>query len=275
MVAATILLSLLAVGGLLAGRRMPADPPAPDGVAAARDRLARRRGRLLMAGAVGAESVLLLGFTSLSAPPPTSLQTGSVRWLQAHQGDGGSSPWGRYRRTTARTSVSPRPASTTCPCPRRGTPISPNGSIRMPFPGSSPGEDGSIRPVRRPPRSSPPICPATSRPEFATSWRTRTAATCKASRSLRSVRPRGRQGPRLVHRDGLAEIWQLPAPAPLYSLRPATGGPSAKALPPGCAVHSSGWDQATVRCSRPSNGPEGPLHAGLVGLRRPGLGAGA
>ena len=35
---------------------------------------------------MAAESVLLLGFTYLSAPPPTALQTGSVRWLQTHLG---------------------------------------------------------------------------------------------------------------------------------------------------------------------------------------------
>ena len=39
-----------------------------------------------MAGAMGLEAILLLGFTLLSAPPPTALQTGSVRWLQAHLG---------------------------------------------------------------------------------------------------------------------------------------------------------------------------------------------
>ena len=39
-----------------------------------------------MAGALGVESVLLLFFTYLSAPPPTALSTGAVHWLQVHLG---------------------------------------------------------------------------------------------------------------------------------------------------------------------------------------------
>jgi hypothetical protein len=87
LVGAVLALVLLAAGGLMAGRP---GRPAPLGPAhrSGRERVtrARRRGRLVMAGAVAVESVILLGFTYLSAPPPTVLQTGSVAWLQAHLG---------------------------------------------------------------------------------------------------------------------------------------------------------------------------------------------
>ena len=56
-------------------------------------------------------------------------------------------------------------------------------------------------------------------------------------------------GPRRVYRDGFAEIWQLPAPAPAFGLRPVSpvGVNSAP-----CSVTTRGWDEATVSCDRPS-----------------------
>jgi hypothetical protein len=46
-----------------------------------------RRGRILMAGAVSLEAMLLFGFATLSAPTTAApLQEGSVSWLQAHLG---------------------------------------------------------------------------------------------------------------------------------------------------------------------------------------------
>jgi hypothetical protein len=62
-------------------------------------------------------------------------------------------------------------------------------------------------------------------------------------------------GPRMVYRDGFAEIWQLPRPATVFSLRPASnrvGNSNGSALPASCRVVGVGWDQATVRCSQPS-----------------------
>ncbi len=58
-------------------------------------------------------------------------------------------------------------------------------------------------------------------------------------------------GPRRVYRDGFAEIWQLPTAAPAFSVRPTGPGFRNPAGAP-CTVTGSGWDVATVRCTRPS-----------------------
>jgi len=49
-------------------------------------------------------------------------------------------------------------------------------------------------------------------------------------------------GPRLVHRDVWAEIWELPHPAPAFSLEGA----------PMCRVQPLGWDAARVSCPHPT-----------------------
>jgi hypothetical protein len=49
-------------------------------------------------------------------------------------------------------------------------------------------------------------------------------------------------GPRLVHRDVWAEIWELPDPAPAFSLEDA----------PTCRVVPLGWDAARVSCPHPT-----------------------
>jgi hypothetical protein len=61
-------------------------------------------------------------------------------------------------------------------------------------------------------------------------------------------------GPRVVYRDSFAEIWQLPDPAPLFSLLPASPANSVDTSFVGanCSVAGQGFDQATVTCSRPS-----------------------
>jgi hypothetical protein len=61
------------------------------------------------------------------------------------------------------------------------------------------------------------------------------------------------RGPRLVFHNDLAEIWQLPAPAPPFSLRPDRG----REIDRGsgrepCTVSSSGWSNAEVNCDTPS-----------------------
>ena len=256
---AGLALLLLAAGGLLAGgsrsgrsaEAAPAHRVDPAGRAARSDRT-RRWGRLVMAGAVGAESILLLGFTTLSAPPPTTLQTGSVSWLQAHLGP--------YRFLTL-------------------GPIQPNyGSYfgiaqaninDLPVPKAYNDEIAT----RLDPNTIPGVFSGGGRldPAAATPAQELTAHLPEYEAigvrfMVESANGRDVQGqafpavgsaawpvgPRLVYRDGFAEIWQLPEPAPAFSLRsvaPAGGG---SALPPSCTVVGVGWDKATVRCSKPT-----------------------
>ena len=76
---AGVVLAALLIGGWRSARNFAAD-------LSRRTRQIKRRGRILAAAAICAESVLLLGFTYGSAPPPTTLQLGSVAWLQSHLG---------------------------------------------------------------------------------------------------------------------------------------------------------------------------------------------
>ena len=92
---ALVLLAVLAAGGMVAGRRnQPASGadgtgvPVPASRVSKQERAARRRrrGRALMAAVVCVESVLLLGFTYLSAPTRSTFNGGAVGWLQGHLG---------------------------------------------------------------------------------------------------------------------------------------------------------------------------------------------
>jgi hypothetical protein len=244
---AGLALALLAFGGLMAGRP---SGPAPLGVTRSdRERVSRirRRGRLLMAGVVTAESVLLLGFTSLSAPPRTALQTGSVVWLQAHLGP--------YRFLTLGP-IQPNYGSyfgiaqanvNDLPVPKAmndeiATRLDPNA-----IPGVFSG-GGRIDPAHATPAQEL----AAHLPDYE-SIGVRYVVERSNGRDVQGQpfpppgSPAWPNGPRRVYRDGFAEIWQLPAPAPLFTLRPVAGG-----LPASCGVVGDGWDQATVHCPRPS-----------------------
>ncbi len=271
LVAAVLALAVLTVGGLLAGSppRAPRsfrssgsgspepvpEPPGPTPRGSASDRT-RRRGRLVMAAVVGMESVLLVGFTYLSAPAPATLQTGSVRWLQGHLGG--------YRFLTL-------------------GPIQPNyGSFfgiaqaninDLPVPKAYNSEIAS----RLDPNALPGVFSGGGRINPAGPTAAQELSTHLGAYEAIGVRyvvedADGRDvqgqpfpapgsstwpaGPRLVYRDGFAEIWELPAAARVFSLRAVGGaggsGQPGAPPPPGCTVEGSGWDTATVRCSRPT-----------------------
>ena len=250
LIGAGIALALLALGGLIAGQRSR-----PDGDVDERQLgPTRRRGRLLMAGVMAAESVLLLGATYLSAPPPTSLQAGSVRWLQAHLGS---------NRFVTLGPISPNYGSyfgiaeaniNDLPVPKAwnihiSTHLDPNA-----LPGVFSG-GGRINPAGP--------TPAQELSRNLSSYESVGVRYVVENSNGLDVQgqpfpaagtPPWPTGPRLVHRDAFAEIWELPSTTPVFSLRAPTRGHHGvgQPLPPRCAVSSRGWDQATVRCSAPS-----------------------
>ena len=240
---AALALALLVVGGVLAAGRARAAPRT------SRSARLRRRGRIIMAVVVGAESVLLFGVTSLSAPPPTALRTGSVAWLQHHLG--------AYRFLTLGP-IQPNYGSyfdiaqanvNDLPVPKAwnteiATHLDPN-ALPAVFTGG-----GRIRPTG--PTAAQELSSHLAQYE---SVGVRYVVENADGRDVQGQpfpppgSPPWPAGPRLVHRDGFAEIWELPSSTPVFSLRSPDrhGG-----LPRSCVVTGSGWDQATVRCSRPS-----------------------
>jgi hypothetical protein len=242
-------LALLAIGGVMGGRRPTEDGPDRERALRRADR-ARRRGRMLMAGVVSAESVLLLGFTYLSAPPETALQSGSVGWLQAHLGP--------YRFFTL-------------------GPIQPNyGSYfgiaevnvnDLPMPSAwkdyiaahldsnaVPGNFTSTAEII--PTGPTPAQELTANLSNYEAVGVRYVVENADGRDTEGVAfpaPGSRPwpyGPRLVYHDARAEIWQLPYfPQPVFSL---TRGDGSAPVALSCSVAGHGWYLATVRCSHPS-----------------------
>jgi hypothetical protein len=253
LVGAVLALVLLAAGGLMAGRP---GRPAPLGPAhrSGRERVtrARRRGRLVMAGAVAVESVILLGFTYLSAPPPTVLQTGSVAWLQAHLGPyrfltlGPIQPnYGSYFGIAqANINDLPVPKAMNSEIAAR---LDPNA-----IPGVFSG-GGRINPA-----GPTPAQELTAHLPDYESIGVRYVVESSNGQDVQGQpfpAPGSEAwpvGPRRVYRDGFAEIWQLPSTAPLFTLRSLTSGGASGGLPVSCRVVGVGWDQATVHCSQPS-----------------------
>ena len=253
MVAALGALVLLAVGGLVAGRPLRPDPAGrAPGAGQARRLRNRRRGRVLMAGMIAAEAIVLLGFTYFSAPPQTALQTGSVRWLQAHLGDsrfltlGPITPnYGSYF-TIAQANINDLPV------PKAwntaiATRLDPNA-----LPGVFSG-GGRINPAGP--------TPAQELSAHLADYEAVGIRYVVESADGRDVQgqpfpapgtPPWPAGPRLVYRDGFAEIWELPQNAPVFSLKPVGGAGASTPLPSSCAAHGSGWDEVTVHCHQPS-----------------------
>jgi hypothetical protein len=247
---AGVFLALLAVGGLIAGRRSRPDGEEQQPHFAR----IRRRGRLLMAAVMCAESVLLLGATYLSAPPPTSLQTGSVSWLQSHLGAdrfvtlGPISPnYGSYFGI-AEANINDLPV------PKAwntyiATHLDPNA-----LPGVFSG-GGRINPA------GPTPAQELSR-NLSNYESVGVRYVVENSNGLdvqgqpfpAAGAPPWPAGPRLAYRDGFAEIWELASTTPVFSLRAATParGEVKQPLPAHCTVSGRGWDQATVRCAQPS-----------------------
>ena len=181
-------LTLMTIGGWLAAGR----PSLPAHGAHRRDDLARRRwGRVAMAAAVSVESLVLLGFTYLSAPVPVTADTASVTWLPGEPGTyrfatlGPIQPnYGSYYRI-AEVNVNelPLPRAWTAYVATR---LDPN-IVPFEFTGGY-----SAIPRGRPrPRSSPGTCPRSRRWGSGMWWWTPRATTRPAAPSRRRERHPG------------------------------------------------------------------------------------
>ena len=251
LVFASVALALLAVGGLMAGRRSEPSP-AERVQRLSRVERGRRQGRALMAGVVAAESIVLLGFTYLSAPPPTPLEAGSVSWLQANLGDhrfytlGPIQPdYGSYFGIAEANVIdNPVPTAWSRYISARLDPNSPPGNFtggaRIDPNGPTPAQELSAN------------LPSYEAVGVRYVVENATGLDVLGQPFPAAGSPPWPAGPRLVYHDTFAEIWQLPAPAPVFSLAvtaPAAGGGRVDTP---CTVTGVGWDQATVHCSQPS-----------------------
>jgi hypothetical protein len=231
-------LVLLVAGGWLAAGR-----PTGSLHAARRrdDRTRRRWGRVAMAAAVSVEAVVLLGFTYLSAPVPVTADTTPVMWLQAHLGTyrfatlGPIQPnYGSYYRI-AEVNVNelPLPRAWTAYVATR---LDPN-IVPFEFTGGYSSDRQGPTPAEEFTRNLPAFEAVGVRYVVVSA----TGDDPTGSPFPSSGTPPWPAGPRLVHRDGFAEIWQLPDPAPAFSLDDA----------PGCTAIADGWDEVRISCPHP------------------------
>ena len=245
---AGLVLVLLVVGGWRAARRSGAAP-------SRRTKQIRRRGRILAATAICVESTLLLGFTYASAPPPPTLHLGSVTWLQAHLGTyrfatlGPIQPnYGSYFGIAeVNTTDLPEPSDWVIYVNSELDTNSPallfTGAAIIDRQAQSPAaeftshlanfEAVGVRYI---------VTNANGLDVIGARFPTAGTTTWPG-------------GPRVVYHDSFAEIWELPTPAPLFSLvagSPENSVDTTTFVGAGCTVSGQGWDQATVTCSRPS-----------------------
>jgi len=252
-------LATLGVGGwLAAGRPVPTCRHAhvrahATGPAAARpdgsDHSLRRWGRVMMAAALALEAVVLLGFTYLSAPRPTPPNTETVAWLQGNLGSyrfatlGPIQPnYGSYFRiASVNVNELPLPKSYTAYVAQHLD----SNTIPFEFTGGYVAYQATPTPAQ----------------EFASHQAAFEAVGVRyVLVGASGTDPTGSPypppgtpawpvGPRLVHSDALAQVWELPNPAPAFSLEgvPGGGGPDSA-----CRVEEHGWDAATVTCSHPT-----------------------
>ena len=250
LIAALVLLALLTAGGWWAGRRSRSAPE-NGGRRFQRASRASRRGRMLMAGVVGLESVVLVGFTYLSAPPPSPLQLGSVTWLQGHLGTyrfvtlGPIQPnYGSYYGI-AQANIDDLPA------PKAWT-----NYISSSLDPNSPAHDFSGGNAANPFGLTPAQALTKYLPEYeAVGVRYVVEAADGLDLKGQPFPEFGAEpwpwGPRLVYRDSFAQIWQLPLALPAFLLQSESGG-GGSGRPGTCTVRGDGWDQATVSCAHPS-----------------------
>jgi hypothetical protein len=238
-------LTLLLVGGWLAagrlrrprhrmgGARTPGDARSVDGGTR------RRWGRVAMAMAVSVEAVVLLGVTYLSAPRPTTADTGSVTWMQAHLGTyrfatlGPIQPnYGSYYRIAeVNANELPLPKAWTRYVATRLD----GNTVPFEFTGGYSSDPTGPTPAQEFSRHLSAFEAVGVRYVVV-------AASGLDPTGSRFPAPGTPAGPRLVHRDRWAEIWQLPRPAPAFSVTDDAG----------CRVTVLGWDAARVTCARPT-----------------------
>ena len=255
-------LAALGAGGwLAAGRPVPTRRHAPSrahaaGPGAARvartdrsDNGVRRWGRLAMAAALAVEAVVLLGFTYLSAPRPTPPHTETVAWLQDNLGTyrfatlGPIQPnYGSYYRI-ASVNVNE------LPLPKSYTDYVAQHLDTNIIPFEFTGGYVAYRPTPTPAQ------------EFASHQAALEAVGVRyvlvgasgndptGSPYPPPGTPPWPVGPRLVHTDALSQVWELPNPAPAFSLQ---GVPDGGVATSSCRVVGHGWDAATVTCAHPT-----------------------
>jgi hypothetical protein len=234
-------LALLVVGGWLAAGRPGPAHRRRSGARTAERRAGgcrRRWGRLVMASAVSVEAVVLFGVSYLSAPAPTTADTGSVTWLQVHLGSyrfatlGPIQPnYGSYYRIAElNANELPLPRALT----RYVASHLDTNTIPFEFTGGYSSDPAGPTPAQEFTRNLVAFEAVGVRyVVIAASGRDPTGSPFPSPGT-----PGWPAGPRLVHRDVWAEIWELPAPAPAFSLE---GEPQ-------CRVVPLGWDAARVSC---------------------------
>jgi hypothetical protein len=254
LVAALGALALLTIGGVRAsGQRRPSDSESTRAIghAGQGDRV-RKRGRILMAVVVAAESLLLFGFTFFSAPKPVPLQTASVDWLQAHLGAyrfvnlGPVQPnYGSFFGIAeANVNDIPLPKSWTSYVRTHLDSNSPTGlftgGARVNPAGPTPAQELDANLLNY------------------EAVGVRYVIELSDGRDLQGTpfpapgAPGWPAGPRLVHHDAFADIWELPAAASPFLLEDASPPRQSSPLPSSCTVEGRGWDEAVVRCPRPT-----------------------
>jgi hypothetical protein len=244
-------LTVLAIGGLLASRRLRS-PTGGRAPLTERSETRRKLGRILMAGIVSVESILLLGFTYLSAPRPIAVQSGSVTWLQEHLGSyrfvtlGPIQPdYGSYYGIAeANVNDLPFPKAWSTyigtHLDTNAPPLTFNGDSRVSAEGPTAAQELTAHVANYESVGIRYVVEKATGVDF------------QGQAYPEPGTPPWPAGPRLVYRDSFAEIWQLPDAAPAFALHDE---PSASGHDRGdgsCSVTGSGWNRATVHCSHPT-----------------------
>lgn len=248
-----VVLTLLVLGGLWAGRPTR-DEQDGRSIRHSRGQRVRRRGRMVMAGAIGVEALLLFAFPYLSAPTPAALQDGSVRFLQANLGTyrfvtlGPIQPnYGSYFGI-AQANVNDLPLPKSWANYTMSS-LDPNTIARQ--------FNGHTMLVST--GQTPAQALATHLANYeAVGVRYVVEITAGTDLQGSPFPPAGSPpwpaGPRRVYIDKFAEIWELPQPAPAFSLlSDGSSGGGSGVTPPvkGCTVTANGWAEATVVCPHP------------------------
>ena len=249
-----VVLAFLVLGGLWAGRSTR-DEQEGRSIRQARAQRLRRRGRMVMAGAIGVEALLLFAFPYLSAPNPIAIQDGSVHYLQANLGT--------YRFVTLGP-IQPDYGSffgiaqanvNDLPLPKSWSnytlsSLDPNTYARQ--------FNGHTMLVPTGPTPAQELATHLSNYE-AVGVRyvveTSSGADLQGSPFPPVGSPPWPAGPRRVYADKFAEIWELPHAAPAFSLvgsgSASSAGTAVTTPDKGCTVAVHGWAEATVVCPHP------------------------
>jgi len=233
---ALLVLVVLAKGAMWTGRRGRGP----------RTERARRRGRVVMAGAVAVEGIALFGFTAFSAPAPTGLVTGSVAYLQAHLGNGRFTTLGPIQPDYGSYFGIGQLDVNDLPIPKAFTEY-----FRAHLDSNTP--IGILDPSDLASRSGPSAATELTR----NLGNYEDAGVRYVVESASGTDGQGNPwpppgtapwpaGPRLVEHDRLAEVWELPDPSPIFTVG------SLRSVPPDCTVKGHGTDAATVTCAKPA-----------------------